>query len=79
MKITARIASAVTATVAAIASVFIAAPAFAHEEVEKFNPADEFSTVNDPMQVGAIIIVGIILLAIVLIGAQLVGNLFEKK
>lgn len=76
MKIIARIA---TAVVAAIASVLVAAPAFAHEDVEKFNPADQFSLAGEPLQVGAILICGIILLAIVLILAQLIGNLFEKK
>lgn len=76
MKIIARIATAVAA---ALASVFVAAPAFAHEDVEKFNPADQFSTAGDPLQVGAILICGIILLALVLILAQLLGNLFEKK
>ncbi len=80
MKTIARIASAATAAVvAALVSVFVAAPAFAHEEVEKFDPAAQFSTAGDPVQVGAILIVGIVLLALVLITAQLVGNLFEKK
>lgn len=76
MKTIARIA---TAVVAAAVSLFVAAPAFAHEDVEKFNPADEFSLAGEPLQVGAILICGIILLAIVLILAQLIGNLFEKK
>lgn len=67
------------AIIAALASVFVATPAFAAEEVEKFDPAAQFSTAGEPLQVGAILIVGIVLLAIVLILAQLVGNLFEKK
>lgn len=80
MKTIARIASAATAAIiAALVSVFVAAPAFAHEEVEKFDPAAQFSTAGEPVHVGAILIVGIVLLAVVLITAQLVGNLFEKK
>lgn len=76
MKIFARIAAAVTAI---FASVFVAAPAFAHEEVEKFNPADQFSAAGQQVDVVAILIVGVILLAIVLIVAQVVGDLFEKS
>jgi len=76
----ARTVSAVaTAVVAAIASVFVAAPAFASEEGEKFDPTAQFSTAGEPLQIGAILIVGIVLLALVLILAQLLGNLFEKK
>lgn len=79
MKTIARIATAVTA---AIVSVFVAAPAFAHEGhegVEKHNPADAFSTAGDPVQVGAILIVGVVLLAIVLLLSTWVGSLFDKK
>lgn len=76
MKTIARIA---TATVAAIVSVFIASPAFAHDAPEKYNPADQFSTVNDPLQVGAILLCGAILLIIVLLLAQWIGSAFNKK
>ena len=81
MKTVSRIATAVSAAiVAALASVFVAAPAFASEAGgEKFNPNAQFSTAGEPVQVGAILICGLILLAIVLILAQVVGNLFEKK
>lgn len=75
MKIFTRIA---TAVVAAIASLFVAAPAFASEG-EKFNPADQFSTAGQPVEVVPILITGVIILAVVLLLAQLVGNLFEKQ
>ena len=74
MKTRTRIATAVTA---ALASVFVAAPAFAaggHED-----PSAQFSTAGQPVDVVAISIVGVVLLAVVLIGSTLVGNLFEKK
>jgi len=74
-----RIATAVSAAVVAIASIFVAAPAFAHEEVERFNPAAQFSTAGEPVQVYAILICGIILLAIVLVLAQWIGSAFDKK
>lgn len=76
MKIFTRIATVVTA---AFVSLFLAAPAFAHEETPRFNPADEFSAAGQPVDVVATLIVGAVLLAIVLVTAQLVGNLFEKK
>lgn len=77
MKTFARIA---TAFVAAIASFFVAAPAFAAGGgVEKYNPADEFSAVGQPVDFVAILVFGAIVLAIVLILAQVIGNLFEKK
>lgn len=70
VKIRTRIATAVTV---ALASVFVAAPAFATTgEVE-------FSSAGHPVDVVAISIVGVVLLAIVLIGSTLIGNLFEKK
>jgi hypothetical protein len=76
VKIFSRIATAITA---ALVSVFVAAPAFASEGGEKFNPADEFSAAGQPVNVVAILIVGAILLFVVLLTSQLVGNLFEKK
>ncbi|MBO1900872.1 hypothetical protein J4H92_02780 [Leucobacter weissii] len=81
MKTIARIATAAAALVSVfVAAVLTTSPALAAEEgVEKFNPADQFSTAGEPLQVGAIIICGIVLLAIVLILAQLIGNLFEKN
>ncbi|MBK0418953.1 hypothetical protein JD276_07885 [Leucobacter sp. CSA1] len=72
MKIRTRIATAVTV---ALASVFVAAPAFAHEG-ETHNP---FSHAGEPVDVVAISIVGVVLLAIVLIGSTLIGNLFDKR
>lgn len=81
MKTISRIATAVTTVVvAAIASVFVAGPAFAAEASdEKFNPAAQFSTAGEPVQVWAILICGAILLIIVLLLAQGVGGLFNKK
>lgn len=81
MKTIARTAAAVTtAVIAALASMFVAAPAFASEEGgEKFNPAAQFSTAGDPLQVGAILICGAILLVIVLLLAQLIGSSFDPK
>lgn len=76
MKIFTRIAAAV---IAALVSFFVATPAFAHEEVEKFNPADQFSAAGQPVDMVAILIVGAVLLVVVLVTAQLVGNLFEKS
>ncbi|QBE50142.1 hypothetical protein EVS81_02130 [Leucobacter triazinivorans] len=73
MKIRTRIATAVTA---ALASVFVAVPAFAHDGGHE---ESMFSTAGDPLDVVAISIVGVVLLAVVLIGSTLVGNLFEKK
>ena len=70
MKIRTRIATAVTV---ALATVFVAAPAFATTgEVE-------FSSAGEPLQVVAISIVGVVLLAVILIGSTLIGNLFDKK
>ncbi|UOQ55835.1 hypothetical protein MUN78_08915 [Leucobacter allii] len=74
MKIRTRIATAVTV---ALASVFVAAPAFAHgghDDTESM-----FSSAGQPVDVVAISIVGVVLLAVILIGSTLVGNLFEKK
>lgn len=73
MKIRTRIA---TALAAVFASLFVAAPAFAHEG----EAADlSFSAAGQPVDIVAISIVGVILLAVVLIGSTLIGNLFEKK
>ncbi len=76
MKTFTRIAATITA---ALVSFFVATPAFAHESVEKFNPADEFSAAGQPVDTVAILIVGAVLLAVVLLTSQLVGNLFEKS
>lgn len=72
MKIRTRIATAVTA---ALASVFVAVPAFAHDGEHE----SALSSAGQPLDVVAISIVGVVLLAVVLIGSTLVGNLFEKK
>lgn len=76
MKIRTRIATAVTV---ALATVFIGAPAFASEEGERIDTLAEFSSAGQPLDVVAISIVGIILLAVVLLGSTAIGNLFEKK
>lgn len=79
MKIFSRIAAAITA---ALVSLFIASPALAsggEATVEKFNPADEFSAAGQPVDIVAILIVGAVLLTIVLLVSQSVGNLFEKS
>jgi len=73
------VSAGIAAVIAAVVSVCIAAPALANEGGEKFDPSEQFSTAGEPLQIGAILIVGIVLLAIVLITAQLAGNLFEKK
>ncbi|MFA5605573.1 MAG: hypothetical protein WDA07_00095 [Leucobacter sp.] len=72
MKIRTRIVAALTA---ALATVFIGAPAFAHDGHEH----SMFDHAGQPLDVVAISIVGVVLLAIVLIGGTLIGNLFEKK
>lgn len=70
MKTRTRLAVAFTAVVA---TMFTAAPAFASEGVS------EFSSAGQPVDVVAISIVGLVLLAFVLVGSTLIGNLFEKK
>ncbi len=75
MKILARIAAAITAV---LVSLFVATPALAHEG-ESHDLADQFSSAGQPVDVVAILIVGAVLLAIVLLLSQLVGNLFEKS
>lgn len=74
MKIRTRIATAVTV---ALASVFVAAPAFAHDGVD--HSVNPFSAAGQPVDVVAISIVGVVLLLVVLVGSTLIGNLFEKK
>jgi hypothetical protein len=70
VKIRTRIATAVTV---ALATVFMAGPAFATTgEVN-------FSSAGEPLDVVAISIVGVVLLAVILVGSTLIGNLFEKK
>lgn len=76
MKIRTRITTAVAVI---LASVFVSAPAFAHEGVEKYDPADAFSHAGEPLQVYAILICGAVLLFIVLALAHLVGKAFDKK
>ncbi|WP_449277896.1 hypothetical protein [Leucobacter sp. GX24907] len=75
MKIRTRITTAVTV---ALASIFLAAPAFASEEVEKYDPSDAFSAAGEPVQVVPILIVGLVLLAIVLLLSSLIGRLFDQ-
>ena len=80
MKTIARIAATASAAVtAALLSVFVAAPALASEGGEKIDTYAEFSTAGEPLQIGAILIVGFVLLAVVLLTAQGISALFEKK
>ena len=75
MKIRTRITAAVALV---LASLFVSAPAFAHGDVEKYDPSDAFSHAGEPLQVYAILILGAILLIIVLGLAHLVGKAFDK-
>lgn len=75
VKIRTRITAAVTV---ALATVFIGAPAFASEG-EKIDTLAPFSAAGQPLDVVAISIVGLVLLAVVLVLSTLIGNLFEKK
>lgn len=68
----------VTATVAAIVSVFIAAPAFAAGEGGQ-GAVDLYHTTDHPIQVGAILTVGAILLVIVIASSIALGSLFDQK
>ncbi len=70
-----------TAVIAAVASLFVAAPAFASggEGGEGTDYMAQFSSAGEPVNVVAILIVGAVLLVIVLGLAQLIGNMFEKK
>lgn len=76
MKTIARIA---TAAVAALVSMFVASPAFASEGGTRIDMTDQFSTAGDPLQVGAILIVGFVLLAVVLVLSLALSAPFEKK
>lgn len=76
MKIFTRIATAITAV---LVSLFVASPAFASEEGERIDTLAEFSSAGQPVDMVAILITGAVLLAIVLLLSQLVGNLFEKS
>lgn len=76
MKIFTRIAAVITT---ALVSFFVATPALASEGGEKFDPTAEFSAAGQPVDMVAILIVGAVLLALVLVTSQLVGNLFEKS
>lgn len=73
MKIRTRILTAMTV---AFATVFVATPAFAHDGHHHVSP---FSSAGTPVDGVAIAIIMLILLALVLIGSTLIGNLFEKK
>jgi len=80
VKTIARIAATASAAVAAaLFSVFAAVPALASEGGEKIDPTEQFSSAGDPLQVGAILIVGFVLLAVVLLTAQAISAPFEKK
>lgn len=79
MKLRNRIAGLFAAVVAALASVFVAVPAFAHEDEKKIDTLAEFSHAGAPANWIAIAIVMVVLLAIVLFTATWLSNLFEKK
>ncbi|MBK0420988.1 hypothetical protein JD292_02680 [Leucobacter sp. CSA2] len=74
MKFRTRIAAA---AVAATVSLFVATPAFASGGGDDTHSM--FSSAGQPVDVVAISITGVIILAVVLIGSTLIGNLFEKK
>lgn len=75
MKIRTRITAAVTV---ALATVFIGAPAFASGG-GSLDTLAEFSSAGQPVDIVASSIVVLVLLAVVLLLATLIGNLFEKK
>lgn len=68
----------VTAAFAAIVSVFIAAPAFAADEGGQ-GAVHLFHTTDHPIQVGAILTVGAVLLVIVIASSVALGSLFDQK
>lgn len=74
MKIRTRIATAVTV---ALATVFVATPAFAHNG-EDHGPS-MFDHSGDPFSYVAIAVLMVILLAVVLLGSTWVGNMFERN
>ena len=76
MKTFTRIAAVITT---ALVSFFGGAAALASGGGERCDPAAEFSAAGQPVDMVAILIVGAVLLAVVLIVSQLVGNLFEKS
>lgn len=76
MKIFTRIATAITA---ALVSLFVASPAFASGEGEPIDTLAEFSAAGQPVDMVVTLITGAVLLVIVLLLSQLVGNLFEKS
>lgn len=73
MKIRTRIITAITT---AIASVFVAAPALAHEP---HLGESQYSVAGSPLDIVAISIVMVILLVVVLGGSVLIGKLFDAK
>lgn len=78
MKIRTRIATASTAVIAALATVFIGVPAFASEG-DRIDTLAEISSAGQPVSVIGISITAIIVLAIVLLVSTWAGNLFEKR
>ena len=81
MKIRTRIATATAAVTAALATVFVGAPAFAAEggHGDRIDTLAEISSAGQPVDVVATSITAIIVLAVVLLVSTVVGNLFEKK
>lgn len=71
MKIRTRIATAVSV---ALATLFVSTPALAHDGGESM-----YSSAGHPVNVVAIIIIGLILLVVTLLVSTWVGNLFEKN
>lgn len=77
MKTRTRISALAAAVVASVMSIFVAAPAFATGNGS--GDSTQFSTAGQPVDVVAISIVGLVLLAVILIGSTLLGNLFERN
>lgn len=72
MKLSTRAKALTSAVAAAVMTMFVAAPAFAHGDAEN-------AIAGTPVDTGAILIVGLVLLAIVLLLATWFGNMLGKR
>lgn len=72
MKLSTRAKAFYSALAAVIMTTFVAAPAFAHD-------AAEHEIAGAPVDTGAILIVGVVLLAIVLLLAAWLSNMLGKR
>jgi hypothetical protein len=79
VKFRARIVTAVASIIAAVCSVFVAAPALAHGDEEKIDTLAPFSHAGEPENWIAIAIVMVVLLVVVLGTSGWLSSLFEKK